>query len=271
MLIRSSAHTLRFINYRGEVTELGFAPSPRKEGSESVPATKCVLRYLGFNRRASFNILCFCFNLSSFTVFFPTFSPRISKSSLLYVPLPFEWIDSAGPWSHQISIVSLSLYIAPHPSRFLRVNSTMPIKALRIGIEIEVLLCAKTMKDQCKSSSEDFAQSLVDYYNSKVCGTAGLAEMRYALDLSHASDDPTNFMYWSLTEDGSIGLTEGRYKLLRSPSLRPCEEILAPSPSRANVYCARGSRICITHFTLRIHQLMAPESALAFPDYSELR
>ena len=129
----------------------------------------------------------------------------------------------------------------------------MSIKALRIGIEIEVLLCAKNIKDQCKSSSEDFAQSLVDYYNSKVCGTAGLAEMRYVLDLFRAGDDPKYFTYWSLKEDGSIGLTEGHYKLLRPPSLRPCEEILAPSPSRANAYCARGFRICITHFTLRIH------------------
>ena len=30
---------------------------PRKEGSESVAAIKCVLRSLGFNRMASFNIL----------------------------------------------------------------------------------------------------------------------------------------------------------------------------------------------------------------------
>ena len=228
MLIQSSAPTLRFKNYRGEVTELGFAPSPRKERSESVPAIKCVLRSLGFNTRASFNILCFCFNLSSFTVFFPTFSPRISKSSVLYGLLPFEWIDSAGPWSHQISIASLSPYIAPHPSRFLLVNSTMAIEALRIGIEIEVLLCAKRIKDQRKSSSQDFAQNLVDYYNSKVCGTAGQAKIRYVLDLCHANDDPTNFTYWSLIEDGSIDLTEGRYKLLRSSSLRPCEEILTP-------------------------------------------
>ena len=231
MLIQSSALTLRLKNFRGEVTELGVAVSPREE-SESVPAIKCVLRSLGFNRRANFNILWFLLQLIiSLLYFSPNFSPRISRSSVLYVPLPFEWIDTVGPWSHQISVVSLSPYIAPHPSRFLRVNSTMSIKALRIGIEIEVLLCAKRMEDQCKSSSQDVAQSLVDYYNSEVCGTsgtAGLAELRYVLDLLHASDDPTKFTYWFLMEDGTIDLTEDRYKLLRPSSLQPCEEILAP-------------------------------------------
>ena len=166
---------------------------------------------------------------------------------------------------------SFTVFIAPHPSRFLRVGSTMSIKALRIGIETEVLLRAKRMEDQCKSCSQDFAQSLVDYYNSKVCRAAGLAEMRYSFDLSHASDDPTYSTYWTVTEDGSIDLTEGHYRHLRSPSMRPCEEILAPSPSCANAYCARGSRIRITYITLRYHQLMAPETALAFSDYSELR
>ena len=98
----------------------------------------------------------------------------------------------------------------------------MSVKALRIGIEIEVLLCAKRMKDQCNYSSNDFAESLVDYYNSKVCDTASQTEMRYVPDLSHASDDPTNSTYWSIMEDYSISQTESRYKLSKSSSLRPC-------------------------------------------------
>ena len=147
----------------------------------------------------------------------------------------------------------------------------MSIKALRIGIEIEVLLCAKTKKDQWKSSDDEFAQSLVDYYNSQVCDTTGLAKMRYLSDLGHASDDPTSFADWSIIVDGSIGLTESRYEFLKSSSWQPCEEIHAPSPSCANMYCARGFRICITHFTLRARQLMAQGYTLAFSDGSELR
>ena len=112
----------------------------------------------------------------------------------------------------------------------------MFIKALRIGIEIEVLLCAKSIQDQRKSSTQDFAHSLVDHYNSKVCETTDQPMMLYALDLSHASDDPTNFAYWSLTEDSSIDLTEDRYRHLNASSLPPCEELLAPSLYRANIY-----------------------------------
>ena len=142
----------------------------------------------------------------------------------------------------------------------------MSIDALRIGIEIEVLLCAKTIKDQRKISAPDFAQGLVDYYNSKVRNTAGLAEMRYVLNVSHASDDPTKSAYWLMMEDTTIDPTETRHKHLISSPLRPCKEVIAPSPSCANVHCASWFRICITHFKLRILQLMARESALAFSD-----
>lgn len=106
----------------------------------------------------------------------------------------------------------------------------MAISALRIGIEIEVLLCAKRMQDQCKPSSEEFAESLVQYYNIKSRDRAGRAEMRLALDMWHAGDDPTNFRYWCILEEASINPSEDRYKHLKTPSMRPCEGSRLPRP-----------------------------------------
>lgn len=85
----------------------------------------------------------------------------------------------------------------------------MAISALRIGIEIEVLLCAKRMQDQYKSF-EEFAQGLVQYYNSEAEGRPGQPEIGRALD--------PNFRYWFITEDGSICLSEDYYE-----DVRPCE------------------------------------------------
>ena len=86
----------------------------------------------------------------------------------------------------------------------------MAISALRIGIEIEVLLCAKRMQDQYKSCFEEFAQGLVQYYNSKARGSPGRPKIGRAFD--------PNFRYWFITEDGSICLSEDHYK-----DVRPCE------------------------------------------------
>ena len=99
----------------------------------------------------------------------------------------------------------------------------MVISALRIGIEIEVLLCAKRMQDQSKHFPEDFAESLAQYYNSKVGDSAGRTKIRSALDTWHAGEDPTNFRYWSISEDGSISPNEDEYKHLKCSSIRPCE------------------------------------------------
>ena len=102
----------------------------------------------------------------------------------------------------------------------------MAISALQIGIETEVFLCAIRMKDQCKPCHEDFARSLVEYYNSKVRNRArrSRTEIRYSFDAWHASDEDNNWRYWSIVEDGSMSLENSRYLHMKTPSMRPCED-----------------------------------------------
>lgn len=107
----------------------------------------------------------------------------------------------------------------------------MAISSLRIGIETEVLLCANDMQDQCKGSPEEFADGLVRYYNTKVKGRPGQIEMRMAFHTWHASEDSTNFRYWSVVEESSIDPDEDHCKHLSCSSRRPCETSSASSPS----------------------------------------
>lgn len=93
--------------------------------------------------------------------------------------------------------------------------------SLRIGIEIEVLLRAKNMQDQCKGTLEEFAEGLVRHYNAKVRGRPGQCEMRMSFDTSHASDDPINFRYWSVVNETSIDPDEDHCKHLSCSSMRP--------------------------------------------------
>lgn len=86
----------------------------------------------------------------------------------------------------------------------------MAIQALRIGIEIEVVLCAKRMQDRHKTYLVEFAEGLIQYYNSKAKGRPGEPKMNEFFD--------QNFRYWSIMEDGSIGLNKDHYK-----GVRPCE------------------------------------------------
>ena len=101
--------------------------------------------------------------------------------------------------------------------------TAMAVSSLRIGIETEVLLCAHIMQDQCKGNLEDFAESLVHYYNKKIRQNTGQIEIRSAFDTCHASDDPINFRYWSVMHDMSIDPDEGHCKHLSCSSKRPCE------------------------------------------------
>lgn len=101
----------------------------------------------------------------------------------------------------------------------------MAVSSLRIGIETEVLLCAKDMQDQCKGSLEEFAKSLVRHYNTRVREERpGQTEMRMAFDTWHASEDPTNFRYWSVIDEISIDPDEDHCKQLSCSSMRPCED-----------------------------------------------
>ena len=99
----------------------------------------------------------------------------------------------------------------------------MAVSSLRMGIEIEVLLCAKKMQDQCKASPEEFAKSLARHYNANVRRRPGQIEMRLAFDTWHSSEDPTNFRYWSVLEESSIDSDEGHCKSLSCSSMRPCK------------------------------------------------
>ena len=99
----------------------------------------------------------------------------------------------------------------------------MAVSYLRIGIEIEVLLCAHLMQDQCKGNIEDFAESLIKSCNTKIRQNTGQIEMRSAFGMCHASEDPINFRYWSVMNDMSIDPDEGHCKHLSRSSKRPCE------------------------------------------------
>lgn len=99
----------------------------------------------------------------------------------------------------------------------------MAFASLRIGIETEVLLCVNDTQDQCKGTLKEFAEGLVRHYNTKVRDRPGQAEMRMAFDMWHASEDPTNFRYWSVVEEISIDPDEDHCKHLSCSSMRPCE------------------------------------------------
>ena len=90
----------------------------------------------------------------------------------------------------------------------------MAVYALRIGIEIEVLLRAINMADQCKSSREEFAEGLTQHYNTKVRDISGQIEMRMSFHTWHAMDDPVNIHYWAVTDEASIDLDEDHCKHL---------------------------------------------------------
>ncbi|KAM0805111.1 putative amidoligase enzyme-domain-containing protein [Usnea florida] len=97
----------------------------------------------------------------------------------------------------------------------------MAVSSLRIGIETEVLLCAHNLQDQCKGTLEDFAEALIQYYNTMVRQNIGQIEMRSAFGTCHASDDPINFRYWSVMNDMSIDPDEGHWGLeFASPIIR---------------------------------------------------
>ena len=80
----------------------------------------------------------------------------------------------------------------------------MAVSSLRIGIETEVLLCALDMQDQCKASIEEFAEGLVQHYNTKVGENPGQINMRMESDEWHASDNPVNLTLWSVVVEASI-------------------------------------------------------------------
>lgn len=80
----------------------------------------------------------------------------------------------------------------------------MTVSSLRIGIETEVLLCALEIEDQCKGSIEEFAKSLVQYYNTKVGERPDQIKMRMECDEWHASDNPENLQCWSVVVEASI-------------------------------------------------------------------
>ena len=108
-------------------------------------------------------------------------------------------------------------------NHFAYLSAAMVVSSLRIGIETEVLLCAHILRDQCKGNLEDFAEGLVQYYNTKIRQKTDQIEMRTAFDTCHASDDPINFRYWSVMNDMSIDPDEGHCKHLSRSSKRPCE------------------------------------------------
>lgn len=91
----------------------------------------------------------------------------------------------------------------------------MAISALRIGIEIEVLLCAKRKQDQCKSSFDEFAEGLSQYYNSKARGKPGRPKICGKFD--------PDFQYWSTIRDSSISMNEDLYEDVECQSIRPCK------------------------------------------------
>lgn len=97
----------------------------------------------------------------------------------------------------------------------------MAVFSLRIGIETEVLLCALDMQDQCKGSIEEFANSLVQYYNTKAGENPGQIKMRMESDVWHASDNPENLALWSVVVEASIDPDSDDCK----HSLRPREDI----------------------------------------------
>ena len=99
----------------------------------------------------------------------------------------------------------------------------MAVSSLRIGIETEVLLHANNMQDQCKGTLQEFAEGLVQHYNTKVGERPGQCEMRMSFDTSHASDDPINFRYWSVVDETSIDPDEDHCKYLSCSSMRPFE------------------------------------------------
>ena len=98
----------------------------------------------------------------------------------------------------------------------------MAVSYLRIGIEIEVLLCANILQDQCKGNLKDFAQGLIHFYNTQIRQSTGQTELRSAFGKCHASEDPINFQYWSVMNDMSIDPDEGHCKHLSRSSKRPC-------------------------------------------------
>lgn len=109
----------------------------------------------------------------------------------------------------------------------------MAVSSLRIGIETEFLLCAHEKQDQCKSTLTEFAEALVRHYNAKVRDIPGRAEMRMAFDIWHASEDPTNFGYWTVVEEMSIDPDEDHCKEPCCVSeKRQCETSWAPSNSQ---------------------------------------
>lgn len=106
----------------------------------------------------------------------------------------------------------------------------MTVSSLRIGIETEVLLCAKDKQDQCKGSYKEFAKGLVRHYNTKLRDGPGQIEMRTAFDTWHASEDPINFRFWSVVEEMSIDPDEDHCKHLSCLSMRPCEDYWPLAP-----------------------------------------
>lgn len=91
----------------------------------------------------------------------------------------------------------------------------MAVSNLRIGIEIEVLLEAREMQNQCAGDIETFSKNLVEYYNANI--SPGQTKMRTALDVYHASEDPMNHGYWSLAEEESIDPDDDHYCTFSKP------------------------------------------------------
>ena len=99
----------------------------------------------------------------------------------------------------------------------------MAVSSLRIGIETEVLLCALDMQDQCKGSIEEFAEGLVQYYNTKVGEKPGQVKIRMDSEVWHASGNPENLTLWSVVVEASIDPDSDDCK----HSVRPRETISA--------------------------------------------
>lgn len=136
----------------------------------------------------------------------------------------------------------------------------MTVSSLRIGIETEFLLRALDMENQCKGTIEEFAEGLVQYYNTKIAKTAGQIPLRFESDHWHASDNSENLGCWSVVVEASI-----------DPDSDDCKHSMILSPSHAVLIDARGPRIRISHHPLRKGKLMAPEHPFTFPNPRELR
>ena len=130
-----------------------------------------------------------------------------------------------GALSAYCPLASISIPFPTLSNRLSLFGPTMAVSSLRIGVEIEILLCAYHAQNQCKGSLEGFAVGLAQHYNTKVSERPGQTEMRVAFDTWHASENPTNFRYWSIVEESSIDPDEDHCKHLSCSSMRPCKAI----------------------------------------------